>query len=119
MKTFLTKSEEDEFNAEVARLRGLVKDPYAALHDLALAFNCLAGQLSAIRTRIDEDEDDDKNPLVVQIDEALKEAGDHACGTDIGMAMDHGAWLTKDGWESREMMPFLSDHPSEPPTSAP
>ncbi len=109
MKTFIDKTEEAQFNAEVAKLRELVKDPYAALHDLAQSFRWLANQVSAIRRRIDEDEEDDKYPLVHQIDEALKEAEDHTCGTDIGMAMDHGAWLTKDGWEPRETMPFLQD----------
>lgn len=110
MKTFTDESEEAEFNAGVAKLRLLVKDPHAALHDLAQSFFCLSQQLSAIRRAIDEDGEDDKYPLVHQIDEALSEADAHICGTDIGMAMDHGAWFTKDGWEPRETMPMLKDH---------
>lgn len=109
MKTFIDKAEEAQFNAQVARLRELIKDPYAALHDLGESFRCLANQLAAIRRKIDEHEDDDKYPLMMQVAEDLRESDNHVCGTDIGMAMDHGAWLTKDGWEPRETMPFLQN----------
>lgn len=112
MKTFIDETEEAQFNAEVAKLRELVKDPYAALHDMATSFLCLHQQLSAIRTRIEQDEEDDKCLLVHDIDEALKEAQDHMCGTDIGIAYEFGAWFTKDGWESGDTMPYLQEDQS-------
>lgn len=106
-RPFITKAEEEKFHAEVAKLRELVKDPYAALHDLTVSFHCLVSQITDISNSIDDDEDDDKYPLVMQIQEKLRDAERHAEGTDIGMALHDGAWLTKDGWEPASTMPLL------------
>jgi hypothetical protein len=87
----------------------LLKSPAAAASYLAESLATVEGMRSDLQRHVEMADEDDPWVRLNQIREDLREMDHHLTGTSIGLAMDFGAWHTKDGWEPASSHPLLQD----------
>lgn len=107
MATETNPNEPAQASCAPASGSALLRAPEAAATYLAESLRQTELMRSEIEELLDTVDDDNVWERVHAAKEKLREMDHHTTGTSIGLAMDFGAWHTKDGWQPASTHPLL------------